>query len=152
MLIGQLRLLAKGQPVLVLRTRRRALFRCWTTSWVTSRRTIDSLNCPALFLRQDERDQVHVVGWRGRPRRCRLADGCLLSLSLSQLDQDSTYTMSSTAQAPVVGPSDGRVTVTPEYIIGPEQTPFYTCRWAPANGTPRAYLLFVHGKSCLTQA
>ncbi|EIW68061.1 hypothetical protein TREMEDRAFT_16698, partial [Tremella mesenterica DSM 1558] len=35
--------------------------------------------------------------------------------------------------------------VTREYILGPENTPFYTIRWAPKNEEPKAHVVFVHG-------
>ncbi|WVQ86065.1 hypothetical protein IAT38_008233 [Cryptococcus sp. DSM 104549] len=37
------------------------------------------------------------------------------------------------------------VTATEEWVLGPEDTPFYTKTWAPAEGKPKAYIIFVHG-------
>ncbi|WWC62010.1 uncharacterized protein I303_104597 [Kwoniella dejecticola CBS 10117] len=35
--------------------------------------------------------------------------------------------------------------LTEEWVLGPEDTPFYTKRWAPKTAEPEAYILFVHG-------
>ncbi|WWD17260.1 hypothetical protein CI109_101698 [Kwoniella shandongensis] len=37
------------------------------------------------------------------------------------------------------------VTTTEEWVLGPENTPFYTKRWHPANEEPKACIIFVHG-------
>ncbi|WVW83956.1 hypothetical protein I302_105979 [Kwoniella bestiolae CBS 10118] len=34
---------------------------------------------------------------------------------------------------------------TEEWVLGPENTPFYTKRWAPKDQEPKACILFVHG-------
>ncbi|WWD03019.1 hypothetical protein V865_001063 [Kwoniella europaea PYCC6329] len=36
-------------------------------------------------------------------------------------------------------------TITEEWVLGPENTPFYTKRWAPKDEEPNACILFVHG-------
>ncbi|WWC89281.1 uncharacterized protein L201_004202 [Kwoniella dendrophila CBS 6074] len=41
--------------------------------------------------------------------------------------------------------SSDQVVVTEEWVLGPENTPFYTKRWAPKNEEPKACILFVHG-------
>ncbi|ORY21097.1 Alpha/Beta hydrolase protein [Naematelia encephala] len=43
--------------------------------------------------------------------------------------------------------SDANVNVTHEWVLGPEDTPFYTLRWSPASEKPKAYILFIHGFS-----
>lgn len=41
--------------------------------------------------------------------------------------------------------STPEVKVVEEYIIGPENTPFFTTTWSPVGTEPVAYVLFVHG-------
>ncbi|WVF71485.1 hypothetical protein IAT40_006291 [Kwoniella sp. CBS 6097] len=41
--------------------------------------------------------------------------------------------------------SSAGVNVTEEWVLGPENTPFYTKTWAPANEEPKACIIFVHG-------
>ncbi|KAK8864442.1 hypothetical protein IAR55_001691 [Kwoniella newhampshirensis] len=37
------------------------------------------------------------------------------------------------------------VTTTEEWVLGPENTPFYTKRWFPTGEEPKACIIFVHG-------
>ncbi|KAK1924261.1 Alpha/Beta hydrolase protein [Papiliotrema laurentii] len=41
--------------------------------------------------------------------------------------------------------SSNGVKVAEEWILGPNNTPFFTTTWSPADAEPKAYLLFVHG-------
>ncbi|WRT66413.1 uncharacterized protein IL334_003369 [Kwoniella shivajii] len=41
--------------------------------------------------------------------------------------------------------SQDQVSVKEEWVLGPENTPFYTKTWSPRNEQPKACILFVHG-------
>ncbi|WVQ70684.1 hypothetical protein IAR50_000206 [Cryptococcus sp. DSM 104548] len=43
----------------------------------------------------------------------------------------------------IITPTMSQPQVTPQWVLGPGNTPFYTKTWSPSN--PKAYVLFVHG-------